>query len=462
MSVSLRRLGGRGLATAPLLALGILAAQAQAQVRPIPVRVPPNTSVASANLARINPNWQFAPGVSLPQVAFNTAVMGRAIAQIPPYALGYNPYPQVISTGPVYPSYSPYGLSTGYNPYALTGYGGGGYGGYGGYGTLATDPYGGYGLSTVPGGLGAAGAYGANPYLNGAAYNPEAAGLYGIAALTAANGQFYKDIESARITREQSRQMAIETRRRLRQEEAEIERMRFKAIDMIERERATDLAMARHHASDASIWSGKALNELLRAIGDRKLNTGPPVTLDGGTLENVNLARKGFKGDVALLKALLKTEKLPWPAALKEGKFDEARDNFDAKLSFAVRKLKLGEPVREPTIRDLNAYLKTLEAELGATAELSPSRYIEADRFLKRLREAVRALEQPDVNKAFNGDWVARGKNVAELVENMQREGLQFAPTSPGAEGAYNSLYQALRAFDAGLPAAKGSSARLP
>ncbi len=37
------------------------------------------------------------------QFAYNTAFLGRTYSRIPPYLLGYNPYPQVANYGPVYP-----------------------------------------------------------------------------------------------------------------------------------------------------------------------------------------------------------------------------------------------------------------------------------------------------------------------------------------------------------------------
>jgi hypothetical protein len=61
----------------------------------------------------INPNPVIAPGLTLQQYAYNTAVMGRALATVPPYALGYNPYPAVVNYGPVIGNYgNPY-----VNPY---------------------------------------------------------------------------------------------------------------------------------------------------------------------------------------------------------------------------------------------------------------------------------------------------------------------------------------------------------
>ena len=53
-------------------------------------------SMRMAPVVPINPNWQIAPGLPINQFAFNTAVIGRALRQVPPYAFGYNPYPNPI------------------------------------------------------------------------------------------------------------------------------------------------------------------------------------------------------------------------------------------------------------------------------------------------------------------------------------------------------------------------------
>jgi hypothetical protein len=90
----------------------------------------------------IDPNPFIAPGVTLGQWAYNTRVVGRALASYPPYLYGYNPYPQVVNYGPVYrtptpmyvgnawwrtPGYPPYSLYpyagyTPYSPYLNAGY----------------------------------------------------------------------------------------------------------------------------------------------------------------------------------------------------------------------------------------------------------------------------------------------------------------------------------------------------
>jgi hypothetical protein len=450
--------------------LGGLSSPAHAQFR----RVPPPTVGAQSmnNLYSINPNPVIAPGLTLRQAAYNTAVVGQTLSTIPPYLYGYNPYPQSINYGPSYQAITPYAP-----PYALSAGGGGSpYAGnpYYAGAALSTSPYGagagvgGYGLSTTPGGLGSSSAYGTNPYLNGIAYGGayggsglggntlesggSASDMYGQAALIAATGDYYKATMQARITREHARQAAVQTRRMLIQEEAEYERMRPRAINIIQREQATDLAIARGDASLGNITSGRALNDLLRSINrpGKKLNTGPQIPLDEETLKNVNLSDPGFKGQVGMLKT---TGKLKWPAVLQDTSFDEPRDRFTSKFKFAVQQLKEGEPLEPATVRDLRSFLKVLNKQVAdGSEELSPSQYIEARRYLNQLDQAVRALDDPNVRKAFNEDWKAKGSTVAELVKNMK--GLQFGPATPGEERAYTELYRALRSFEAGLQTA--------
>src|SRR5260370_19306180 len=80
----------------------------------------------------INRNPTIAPGLSLQQYAYNVSVLGRAYRGVPPYALGYNPYPQYVNYGPVYGTrafrpafyggYKPAYTSVALTPYG-TGYG---------------------------------------------------------------------------------------------------------------------------------------------------------------------------------------------------------------------------------------------------------------------------------------------------------------------------------------------------
>ena len=72
-------------------------------------------------------------------------------------------------------------------------------------------------------------------------------------------------------------------------------------------------------------------------------------------------------------------------------------------------------------------------------------------RFLRQVNSAITALSDPAVVKYYNNTWAAKGRNVAELVDYMTQQGLTFAEATEGDEGAYQSLYEALRTFEAGM-----------
>jgi hypothetical protein len=92
------------------------------------------------------------------------------------------------------------------------------------------------------------------------------------------------------------------------------------------------------------------------------------------------------------------------------------------------------------------------DALLREISEMAPPDYIESKRFLNNLSEAVKALSDPNIQNYLTGKYAAKGRNVAELVDNMTKvQGLQFAPASPGDEAAYRALYRALQTYDSGM-----------
>jgi hypothetical protein len=87
---------------AALLIVVLAAAPAQAQ-RGVPISQQPHYS------GGVNPFNVFDPFGYSRQAAFNITMYGRAMSQVPPYALGYNPYPPIINTPyPYYPPVGPY------------------------------------------------------------------------------------------------------------------------------------------------------------------------------------------------------------------------------------------------------------------------------------------------------------------------------------------------------------------
>jgi len=422
------------------LVLGLAATQGHAQYyRPQVVNGGPG----------INPNPYLAPGLTLQQAAYNTAVLGRALRQVPPYAMGYNPYPQIAyPTAPALPIppilRDPYALSTiaGNSPYQQS------------TGSLGNSPY---SLSTT-------GSTGAPPYVPPYSYggygayggyqDPLGSALQGTAALTSAAGQFQKNLQEARISRETSRQMSLDTTRRRIELERWYESTRPTAQQLRDREAAQALESARKDAPEADVNSGRALNVLLNSIQKNgQLNLGPNVPLDEDTLKNVNIAGASAVGNVGMLKDVTK---ISWPEALQDSAYDDARKRVNQNLALAVTTLKDGDPVPDNALRDLRAGYKTMSDKLNDdTNELSAAQYIEARRFLNQLNQAIRALGDKNVVKYFNKQWTPKGENVAELVAHMSKEGLNFAAATPGDQAAYKALYLAMRQFEAGLATAQ-------
>jgi hypothetical protein len=395
-----------------LAVLGVLVPQAQAQRQFIfaPALGSPGVGV--------NTNYWLNPYTTLQQQAYNTAVVGSALSTIPPYWLGFNPYPQYVTYG--YGGYSPYGYG-GYGSLLSTGYGGtGGYGSPppGGYGGSGTSPYG---------------------YLRGAA------------ELTTANAQYQKTLEEARGLRAKTQVAELDARRR-RVDEIEYERSKQPtALTMKAQDDAAALNEARNNPPPSAVLDGSTLNALLREAQKQQNagRRGPNVPLTEDVLKAVNLTPHNTHGNVGLLKD---GRKLRWPDALGGEEFATARKTIERLIAHAVQEVTFNHPVERETLNDLRVALKALgEALSDHIGELSPSEYIAGRRYLNQLGQAVTALSDPKVFSYFNTDWAARGKNVAELVQFLSDNGLVFAPAAPGDESAYRALYNALAAFDAGL-----------
>jgi hypothetical protein len=423
-----------------LLSLAAVAVTASAVSAQVPLRQP-----VQGSFAYVNTNPFVGPGgLRLNQYAYNTAVLGRVTGdyyrQIPPYAMGYNPYPSpIISTGPVVPTsnyvptgYNPYlgGSILATNPYAASG------------SVLATNPYyGGSDQYTTP--------YGSNPYVPYT--DPYGGPLQGLAALTLADGQYLISVQRARQDLERAQQARIDTRRKLF-DEIRYERMNTPTAEELRiKDIQTALMRARNDPPLTEIFNGDTLNRLFNHLATQqgKGIKGPHVVLDDEILKHINLTT-GTGGNVGLLKA---DGKLTWPLPLQAPQYDAQRSIINANIAKAVEAVKYNNPVDRSTMKPLRDALDDLRRSLDLNiAAVSPSEYLESTRYLNMLDDAYKALQDPNVGNFFNQKWAPKGRTVAELVDNMaQVQGLKFAPATPGDEPYYNALYRALLTYDAGM-----------
>jgi len=445
MTVSLRR---SAVALLSLTAVAVSASSASAQFRN-PYSPTVYTNPRPVNTPYFNPNPIVGPnGLTLGQLSYNTAVLGRVTGnfyrQIPPYAMGYNPYPSpIIAPGysgvPAYapPTYNPYvgGSVLAANPY--TGGAGAGAGsvlatnGTGYDSTLATP----YSNPYVP--------YGGDPY-GGA--------LRGLADLTTASGNYQVTIQQARLANEKVNQARIDTRRKLF-DEIRYERMNTPTLeDLRALDKETALTRARRDPPLTEIFSGRSLNELfdhLSAMQGKGLK-GHEIRLDQDEemLKHINLTG-GTGGNAGLLKT---GGKLSWPVALLDPGYEPQRKVLEENVEEAVRKLRFNPAVDRATLVKIAEALAQLHQRLDASIGLMlPGDYLEAARYLDMLDDTYRALRDPNAGNYITQKWSPRGRTVAELIDFMRQTGLKFAPATPGDEPYYRALHHALTAYDASL-----------
>ena len=336
---------------------------------------------------------------------------------------------------------TPYGLSTvGGNPYAS--------------GSLGVSPYGvgGYGLSTMPG---YSSPYAYNPPYYGYRQDPMNGYLTGVASVTSATGQYWKDIQSARLTREEARRSSFETTRKQLELQRWYEVQKPKTQDLVDAAVRTELEGARRDAPMTDVVAGRSLNALLnnvRKLG--RLSRGPNIQLEEDTLKHINLTSPAVSGNVGMLKD---GGKITWPLSLQEKPFEDVRTRLARNIEQAVDAIKTNDGKVEPRLlRDIEADRKALDAMVkNSQDDMTIGQYLEAQRFMGQLSAAVNSLKDPAIKKYFNNTWNAKGKNVAELMEHMKNEGLNFGPAGPGDESAYMALYYALREFESGLALAQ-------
>jgi hypothetical protein len=351
---------------------------------------------------------------------------------------------------------------SGWGPsYGQLGYGnlmnGGGFGG--GYG-------GGLGSNLLNSAVGGAGyGYGMGMSMTQWMQNPYEGYLQGAASLTRADADYKVGIQQARLQREDSRRSALQTRRAMI-EEAEWEREHMPDPEKIrQRELQREISIARSSPPLTDIWSARSLNALLGHLIARQGEgaTGPSVPLTEETLTHINLTTGDVRGSVGLLKDFKDGGNLEWPEALLKEPFKENRESLNSLMKTAYKSAANGNNPTDATLNDLQVNHRKLQALLGENAaRLSSDQYLEANRYLRTIGDTITALKDPNVANYFNGNWATKSKDVAQLVKFMRDKGLQFAPSTPKDEAAYMALYNALAAFDAGVPRVASRSRSVP
>jgi hypothetical protein len=279
-------------------------------------------------------------------------------------------------------------------------------------------------------------------------YDPAGSRLRGLADLTYSYGQFIQDYQKARLLNQQVERSKIETQRKLVEHWLWMSSLTPTPMELRDLARERTLALARKQAPAGDVLTGKTLNDLLahlKSVHARGAR-GPAVPINEETLKQINVS-PSYGRNVGLIK----NARVNWPSALQGTAFAKHREKIDMVLDLAVQRARAqtDRPVDKALRDELDEAYVGLEGALEREApQMTVTQYIDAQRFLSSLGEGLRALKDPNAGKFFNGDYEARGKTVADLVEYMGRTGLQFVGSVPGNEAAYRSLYNALVAYD--------------
>jgi hypothetical protein len=281
-------------------------------------------------------------------------------------------------------------------------------------------------------------------YFNAGSY------LQGSAAVIDAQGQYLKSVQEANLLREQVRAAQVDNRRRV------LEQYMFERANTLtpeeEREfrRQHELWRSWSDPPRTEIWSGQAVNNLLRAVQRGRSAhgyRGPDVPLDPELVRRLNLT-SGASGSIGVFR---QGEHLRWPVPLLSDTFEEDRKEIDKLARAAVQQVASGKPDAE-TLDRLSRANTRLRARLRENVrELSSTDYIQALRFVNQLISSTRALQDPSATRFFS-DWVLTARSVGELVDQMTQKGLQFAPATLGNEAHYTSLHRALVTYASDLP----------
>jgi hypothetical protein len=396
MLTYLKRLGGVALLSAAVLLVAVPESKAQ------------------------NPFFQVAPGLTLQQYATNVATIGRAFQQVPPYALGFNPYSR-IGGGMGYGG----GAGGGVNPYANP--------------YLAANPY-------------AAADLGASMYgYGGYPYDPTYGYLKGGADVINAQGKLMTNQQQAFLMKEQVRSERLKNRRALFDEYLYERDKMPTAEDDRQRYIMRQLDRSRNNPPVTEIVSGKALNDLLSALSKQagtNKDAAPVLRTfqapDEDLLQRVNVVPTKSVGNVGVLR---NHGRLTWPVALSGPQFREEREQVNTLAQDAVNQAEFNNQVDAGTLRDLMTHISNLQQQLRANGgDLPPNLYIESRTFLNNLDSAATALQQKDAGRLFK--YNLQAKSLPDLVRYMSSHGLEFGPATPGDEAAYMALYRSLASYD--------------
>jgi hypothetical protein len=278
--------------------------------------------------------------------------------------------------------------------------------------------------------------------------NPISGYYNGVANVIGASGQYNKDYQQARLMNQDVERSKLATRRQLIEQMQWEQSLQPKAEDVRRYKMEQDLRRAINDPPLTEIISGDALNILLSNIQKVQAGGGygPLVPLDQDVLNHINLTTTPG-ANIALFKD---GGKLRWPFVLRDTPWDKDREKVQDLVYKALKETQ-GDELSPATLRELKATIGNIDSSLDQKApEMSIPDSIQARRYVDELKDAVRALENPNASKTLNNTMKPQGRSVGDLLSYMTRTGLRFAPALQGEEGQYRALHQGMVSYSLG------------
>jgi hypothetical protein len=221
--------------------------------------------------------------------------------------------------------------------------------------------------------------------------------------------------------------------------------------------------------TDSSIASGRALNFLLYRLsasalpyqfdpknspfGDDVLTQ---LKLDDAWLGDVLLQHGKFRFPA---NQTLQEQINLWPYILRWEEFDAERHDIELAREAVIAESKEDGKVDSDSIKRFQTAIMVLSKKLHRSETVAeyvkvPLRYTHfglSDRFLRQLDREVTELEKRGDIRPFQNrkgfDPATDGDHAIGLLCFMNRNGVEFAPATPGNEHAYHNLYVMMRAL---------------
>lgn len=279
--------------------------------------------------------------------------------------------------------------------------------------------------------------------------SPAGSYLTGASNVINSQGQFLISKQQAAVTQQQAEQAKLDTRRKT-VEQWQYEQALQPTLAEVQAKAVNEgYEQMRGNPPAARIWSGEALNTLLRHIQQTQsyLSGMPSIPLDPRQVRKIRFTDGTNRGDVSLFA---QGPKIDWPFPLRGPEFQQNREKIEALSADVVRQAGGGE-VDYNTIKAIQGTAAVMVDDLkDHIDDFTPSDYMKAKRFLNDLSKGARGLGGPNAVAELKSQSAPPVGTVDQLVGLMTSRGLFFAPAKDGDEAVYTALFQSLRAFDAG------------